>query len=180
MWLNGEIGSRFENLLRCEEPSLIPVWLSVYTCGPSARNIAGPAAWNCRAGWLAVRSRTYPEPLGLLGSRIAVGRLHRTPDGCWNARSAFRKEGSEKMSEPSMIVAGIDTGNGKLEVYLSPTGERFSVDNSEAGIALLVRRCVKAGSGRWGSRRLRSIIEPPRRGCVSPAHASSSSPMPSL
>ena len=39
------------------------------------------------------------------------------------------------MSDSSMMVAGIDTGKGKLHVCLSPKGERFSVDNTAAGIA---------------------------------------------
>jgi len=49
-----------------------------------------------------------------------------------------------------MIVAGIDTGKGKLHVCLLPKGERFSVDNTEAGIATLVARCLEAEVRRAG------------------------------
>jgi transposase len=62
----------------------------------------------------------------------------------------IRKEGSKKMSDNSMVVAGIDTGKGKLHVCLLPKGERFSVNNTEAGIATLVARCVAAGVRRAG------------------------------
>jgi transposase len=62
----------------------------------------------------------------------------------------IRKEGSKKMSDTSTIVAGIDTGKGKLHVCLLPKNERFSVDNSKAGIAKLVTRCVAAGVVRAG------------------------------
>lgn len=54
------------------------------------------------------------------------------------------------MSDTSMGIAGIDTGKGKLHVCLLPKGERFSVDNSKAGIAKLVARCVAAGVVRAG------------------------------
>ena len=49
-----------------------------------------------------------------------------------------------------MIVAGIDTGKGKLHVCLLPTGERFSVNNDEGGIATLVAHCRAAGVVRAG------------------------------
>ena len=39
----------------------------------------GPAPHSlCRAGWLAVGSCDALEPVGLCGSLIAAGRLHRT------------------------------------------------------------------------------------------------------
>jgi len=54
------------------------------------------------------------------------------------------------MSHHSMIIAGIDTGKGKLHVCLLPTGERFSVNNDEGGIATLVAHCRAAGVVRAG------------------------------
>lgn len=54
------------------------------------------------------------------------------------------------MVDHTMIVAGIDTGKGKLHVCLLPTGERFSVSNAAAGIATLVERCRAAGVRRAG------------------------------
>lgn len=54
------------------------------------------------------------------------------------------------MSDTSIVVAGIDTGKSKLHVCLLPEVERFSVDNSKAGIATLVARCRKAGVVRAG------------------------------
>lgn len=86
--------------------------------------------------------------------------------GCWGAGSRpvvfigpgwlpehkvrIRKEGSRKMSDTSMIVAGIDTGKAKLHVCLLPAGERFAVDNGPSGIAALVERCRAAGVVRAG------------------------------
>jgi transposase len=49
-----------------------------------------------------------------------------------------------------MVVAGIDTGKGKLHLCLLPTGERFSVGNDAGGIVTLVARCRKAGVVRAG------------------------------
>lgn len=62
----------------------------------------------------------------------------------------IRKTGSKKMSEHSMVVAGIDTGKGKLHVCLLPAGERFSVSNDPDGIAQLTERFRKAGVRRAG------------------------------
>src|SRR5262249_15270787 len=102
------------------------------------------------------------EPVGRPSDRGSALSL----EGCWGAGSRpvvfigpawlpehkvrIRKEGSRKMSDSSMMVAGIDTGKGKLHVCLSPKGERFSVDNSAAGIATLVARCREAGVKRAG------------------------------
>ncbi|MFZ5675510.1 MAG: IS110 family transposase [Pseudomonadota bacterium] len=49
-----------------------------------------------------------------------------------------------------MIVAGIDTGKAKLHVCLLPAGERFSVNNNQAGIARLAACCIAAGVMRAG------------------------------
>ena len=54
------------------------------------------------------------------------------------------------MSDTRIVVAGIDTGKGKLHVCLLPTGERFSVGNDKAAIATLVARCRMAGVVRAG------------------------------
>lgn len=62
----------------------------------------------------------------------------------------IRKEGSKKMSDTSMNLAGIDTGKGQLHVCLLPNVDRFSVNNNKAGIAKLVARCVAAGVVRAG------------------------------
>lgn len=58
----------------------------------------------------------------------------------------IRKEGSKKMVDRSMKVAGIDTGKSELCVcLLLPEEVRFSVRNDARGIAALVARCREAG-----------------------------------
>lgn len=57
----------------------------------------------------------------------------------------IRKEGSRKMTDRSMKVAGIDTGKHELHVCLLPGKTAFKVENNPAGIAALVARCREAG-----------------------------------
>jgi transposase len=50
-------------------------------------------------------------------------------------KGSHRKEGSRKMSKPSMICAGIDTGKRKLDVALDGRPERLKADNTPEGHA---------------------------------------------
>ena len=90
-----------------------------------------------------------PKPSGLTGSLIAAG-LFVGPVWLLERKVRIRKEGSKKMIEPSMIVAGIDTGKLELHVCLMPGERRFTVTNDAAGIAALVAACRAAGISRCG------------------------------
>ena len=68
-----------------------------------------------------------PEPFGLTGSLIAAG-LFVGPVWLLELKVRIRKEGSKKMVEHSMIVAGIDTGKLELHVCLLPGERRFTVN----------------------------------------------------
>jgi transposase len=67
-----------------------------------------------------------------------------------NVEVRIRKEGSKKMTDRSMIVAGIDTGKLELHVCVMPGERRFTVKNDAAGIAALVEACRSAGVVRCG------------------------------
>ncbi|MGQ0483823.1 MAG: hypothetical protein ACT4SY_00505 [Hyphomicrobiales bacterium] len=72
------------------------------------------------------------------------------PDGCRNFEVRIRKEGSKKMVDHSMKVAGIDTGKSELHVCPPPDGVRIMVANDAAGIETLVAKCREAGIERAG------------------------------
>ena len=90
-----------------------------------------------------------PKPSGLTGSLIAAG-LFVGPVWLPERKVRIRKEGSRKMTEHSMIVAGIDTGKLELRVCVMPGERRFTVTNDAAGIAALVEACRAAGVQRCG------------------------------
>jgi transposase len=91
-----------------------------------------------------------PEAFGACGEAGSQPVVFIGPAWLPEHKVRIRKEGSKKMSDTSMNLAGIDTGKGKLHVCLLPKDERFSVDNGKAGIAKLVARCVAAGVVRAG------------------------------
>lgn len=90
-----------------------------------------------------------PKPTGLTGSLIAAG-LFVGPVWLLELLVRIRKEGSKKMVELSMKVAGIDTGKAELHVCFLPEDRRFTVANDKAGIALLAEACRAAGIIRCG------------------------------
>src|SRR5258707_8357869 len=68
---------------------------------------------------------------------------------------SHHKEGSSKMSKPSIVCAGIDTGKYKLDVALNGSREQLQIDNTADGHAALsawlkrhkVQRVGVEGSG---------------------------------
>ena len=94
---------------------------------------------------------------------------------------SHHKEGSTKMSQASMVCAGIDTGKHKLDVAIDGSAERLQVDNSaerrpallawlqRRGVSGSVSRRAGATSRRWsppcGRPALLSLSFSPRR-CV--------------
>src|SRR6202165_3533734 len=76
-------------------------------------------------------ARNPPKSQGLLfvaGSRSALHRT-RMVEG---TLGSHHKEGSRKMSKPSMICAGIDTGKRKLDVAIKGRAD-VQVDNTPDG-----------------------------------------------
>jgi transposase len=91
-----------------------------------------------------------PEAFGACGEAGSQPVVFVGPVWLPEHKVRIRKEGSKKMSDTSMNLAGIDTGKGELHVCLRPKGEAFSVRNDRTGIAKLVARCVAAGVVRAG------------------------------
>jgi transposase len=80
---------------------------------------------------------------------IAAG-LFLGPGWLPGRKVRIRKEGSKKMSNDNMIVAGIDTAKDSLVVCILPGEVRRVFGNGPAGIAALVELCRGAGVVRAG------------------------------
>src|SRR5919107_1137087 len=63
---------------------------------------------------------------------------------------AFRKkEGDRAVSATTAttkVYAGVDVSKGRLEVFVAPTGERFSVPNDDSGVDELLARLDEPSS----------------------------------
>jgi transposase len=58
------------------------------------------------------------------------------------ARIRIARMGENDVMTPECFV-GIDVSKDRLDVALRPTGERFSVDNTDPGVERLIRRLVE-------------------------------------
>lgn len=61
--------------------------------------------------------------------------------------SRIKGKATTGQRQPDVVVIGVDVGKDWLDVFCKPSGDRFRVENDEAGISELRTRCLAVSAG---------------------------------